>query len=70
MLNLRIDSLKRVNFEQELTLKKVTYDKDELQKKATLEQNQQLNTIQLLERKLSQLAYLSSLDAAEEKLIV
>lgn len=67
MLNLRIDSLKRVNFEQELTLKKVTYDKDELQKKATLEQNQQLNTIQLLERKLSQLAYLSSLDAAEEK---
>lgn len=67
LLTKQIDSLKRVNFEQELILKKVTYDKDELQKKADLDQRQQQNTIQLLEQKLSQLAYLSSLDAAEEK---
>ncbi len=30
LLTKQIDSLKRVNFEQELILKKVTYDKDEL----------------------------------------
>ena len=67
ILNLRIDSLKRVNFEKELSLKKINYEKEELQKKTTLELQQQHATIQLLEQKISQMAFLSSLDAAEEK---
>lgn len=67
MLNLRIDSLKRINFEQELSLKRINYEKEEFQKKTTLELQQQVATIQLLEQKISQLAFLSSLDAAEEK---
>jgi len=67
LLNSRIDSLKRVNFEQELSIKKINYEKEEFQKKTTLELQQQQTSIQLLEQKLSQLAYLSNLYADEEK---
>jgi uncharacterized protein (TIGR02145 family) len=66
LLNKRVDSLKRSNFEHELQLKKVNYEKAEYEKLTTADIQRNQSTIQLLEQKLSQLAYLSGLDAAEQ----